>query len=344
MNNTADKQQHDSTPKQQTKCALFNLPGELRNYIYTLTLKPNTPIVNPTWELGTTEPKHYKLPLLGTALLRTCRAIYLESNQALMLQNSEFVFTRVQHIQAFFARLTLAQAKQITRITIDLREASCTASAAAVDSTTEEIQVANEWTHYFCCIQGAHMMGAWCSNLSTLQSDLPHLRSLCLDLTNWQSPHAADRPSGWKYLKSLLCKTHGLESLTLKGKCLDSSFWYNKPVPWSLGVWFSPVFDRDEAALMDLIGGVVRKACDDEIKVLEWHVTDGTTTLTVGVEDAPKASTLVGVELPRLSQRGRMSWTAFLDFKDDQTESSRKRKDSMFASSTVWQGAHEVEV
>ncbi|KAI4747655.1 hypothetical protein E4T50_02074 [Aureobasidium sp. EXF-12298] len=319
--------QHDEQVAQpQTQSTLFKLPGELRNWIYELALTPTTSIVNPTWD-PTIKPQHQQIPSIGVALLRTCRAIYLEANDSISLKQGDFVFTRVAHIQSFFSRLSLAQASHIRHITIDLRE------AASGDTTLQSEQstvVANEWIHYFCCTRGAHMMGAWCADLSTLKSDIPHLRSLCLDLTNWQPNHAGSRMGGWRHLQTLLRKTRDLDSFTLKGKCLDSSSWSSQPVPWSLGVWFSPAFDKDETALVDLVGQAVRMAEKTEARLMEWHTVEGVTQLTVHVEE--------------LRNNGRISWNSFLEFKDDQTELVKKRKASLSASSTIWNEAPAIEV
>jgi hypothetical protein len=221
----------------QTRSPLFKLPGELRNQIYDLALTPTTPIINPTWNT-TLKPRHHQLPHLGISLLRTCRAIYLEAHDSTPLKKGNFIFTRVAHIQSFFSRLSLAQGSYIHHITIDLREA---AVGDTVLQTEQSASVANEWIHYFCCTRGVHMMGAWCADLSTLKCDIPYLRSLCFDLTNWQPKHAGSRVGGWRYLQTLFRKIKDLDSVTLKGKCLDSSSWNSQPVPWSLGRWFSPV-------------------------------------------------------------------------------------------------------
>jgi hypothetical protein len=323
----------------QSQSPLFKLPGELRNWIYELALTPSTSIVNPTWD-PTIKPQHQQIPRMGIALLRTCRAIYLEADDSISLKKGNFVFTRVAHIQSFFARLSLAQASHVRHITIDLRE------AASGDTTLQSEQstiVANEWIHYFCCTRGAHMMGAWCADLSTLKSDIPHLRSLCIDLTNWQPNHAGSRMGGWRYLQKLFRQTRDLDSFTLRGKCLDSSSWSSQPVPWSLGVWFSPVFDKDETALVDLVGQTVRMEGDSEARLIEWHTLEGVTQLRVHVDELRNARPLTSCELP-LSQSGRMSWESFLEFKGDQTELVKKRKASLSASSAIWNGAPAIEV
>jgi hypothetical protein len=322
----------------QTHSPLFKLPGELRNWIYELALTPTTSIVNPSWDI-TVKPQHQQIPSLGVALLRTCRAVYLEANDSVSLKRGDFIFTRVAHIQSFFSRASLAQASYIRHITIDLREAA--SGDTALQSEQSKI-IANEWIHYFCCTQGAHMMGAWCADLSTLKSDIPHLRSLCFDLTIWQPKHAGSRMGGWRYLQTLLRKIRGLDSVTLKGKCLDSSSWNLQPVPWSLGRWFSPVLDKDESALVDLVGQSVRMAGDMEARFIEWHTLDDVTVMTVNVEELGNVRPLTNFELP-LSQDGRMSWDSFLEFKDEQMESIKKRKASLSASDTIWNGALAIQ-
>jgi hypothetical protein len=322
----------------QTHSPLFKLPGELRNRIYELALTPTASIVNPTWDT-TVKPQHQQIPSMGVALLRTCRAIYLEANDSVSLKKGDFVFTRVAHIQSFFSRLSLAQASHVRHVTIDLREAASGDTTLQCEQSTV---IANEWIHYFCCTRGAHMLGAWCADLSTLKSDIPHLRSLCLDLTNWQPKHAGSRTGGWKYLQTLLRKTRDLDSFTLKGKCLDSSSWSSKPVPWSLGLWFSPAFDKDETALVDLIGQTVRMAGETEARLIEWHTLGGVALLTVHVDELRNVRPMTSCKLP-LSQDGRMSWESFLEFKDGQIELVKKRKASLSASDTIWNRALAVQ-
>ncbi|KEQ59255.1 uncharacterized protein M437DRAFT_78384 [Aureobasidium melanogenum CBS 110374] len=322
----------------QTRSPLFRLPGELRNEIFDLALTPSTPIVDPKWDT-TIKPEHGQITTLGIALLRTCRAIYLEANNSVPLQNGDFVFTRVAHIQAFFCRLSLAQASHIRHITIDLKDA---ASGDRALQSEQSATIANEWVHYFCCTRGAHMLGAWCADLSTLTSDVPYLRSLCFDLTNWQPSHAGSRIGGWRYLQTLLRRTRDLDSITLKSKCLDSSSWTSQPVPWSLGLWFSPAFDKDESALVDLMGQTVRAAGEKEVISIKWHTADGITSLTVTIGKAEDVSPLSSIQVP-LSQNGNMSWDSFLEFKDNQVELTR-RKASLSVSSTIWDNAPAIQV
>ncbi|KAH0385011.1 hypothetical protein KCU92_g3897, partial [Aureobasidium melanogenum] len=323
----------------QTHSPLFGLPGELRNEIFDLALTPSTPIVDPRWDT-TIKPEHHQITSLGIALLRTCRAIYLEANDSVPLKKGDFVFTRVAHIQAFFSRLSLAQASHVRHITIDLQDA---ASGDTTLHSEQSATIANEWIHYFCCTRGAHMLGSWCAELSTLRSDIPYLRSLCFDLTNWQPNHAGSRLGGWKYLQSLLRKTRDLDSITLKGKCLDSSCWASQPVPWSLGLWFSPLFDKDESALVDLIGQTIRVSGEKEVTLIEWHTADGITSLTVCVEKAEDVRPLTNVEVP-LSRDGRMSWDSFLEFKDNQVELTKRRKASLPTSDTIWDNVPAIQV
>lgn len=322
----------------QTQSPLFALPEELRNWIYDLVLTPSSSITNPSFDT-TVKPKYQDGPRVGVAILRTCRAIYLEANSSALLRNGDFIFTRMTHIQAFFSQLSLAQASLIKNITIDLRE---TAPGCATLRTEQSAIIANEWLHYLNCLQGAHMPGTWCSNLSTLKADIPHLRSLCIDLTNWQPSFAGARIGGWEILQSLLRKPRGLDSITLRCKCLDSSSWSSQSVPWSLGLWFSPAFDKDESALVDLIAKVTREEREQETKVLEWQVIDGVTLLTVRIEDADKIPSLTSDA--RLPENGRMWWSEYLEFKEGQEETVKRRKGSLPVSEVVPHGAHVIVV
>lgn len=318
----------------QTQSLFFSLPGELRNSIANLALTPSNAIVNPHWERSN-EPDAQKL-CLGTAFLRSCRAVYLETDSSQLLKHVDFVFTRVTHMQSFFSRLSMSQASHIHKITIDLREAASGDATQNERSTT----IANEWIHYLCCTQGAHSMGAWCSHLSTLQSDLPHLRSLCVDLTKWQPKHAGHRVNGWKYLRSLLAKSRALDSITLKSRCLDSKLWSFQPVPWSLGRWFSPALDKDDSALVDLMGRMVREEGENELKILQWRVLDGITVLTVrvaGERVAPAISSHVS-----LSDSGNMLWAEFIEFKGGQARSLERRKSSLSGSEIMPARAWEI--
>jgi len=323
----------------QTHSPLFRLPGELRNEIYDLALTPSTSIVNPSWNTKI-ESQHRQIPSLGVALLRSCRAIYLEANGSVLLKKGDFVFTRVAHIQAFFSRLSLAQASHVRRITIDFRD---TASGDTALQTEQQATMAKEWMHYFCCTRGAHMLGAWCADLSTLRSDIPYLRSLCFDLTRWLPNHAGSRVGGWKYLQSLLRKIRGLDSFTLKGNCLDSSSWTSQPVPWSLGLWFSPVFDKDESALVELMSQTLRVSGEKEVILIEWHTVDGITSLTVRVVKAHDVGPLTNVEVPLL-RGGGISWDSFLEFKDRQVELTKGRKTSLSDSSIISTGVTAIHV
>lgn len=314
----------------QTHSPLFRLPGELRNEIYDLALTPTTPIVNPSWNTND-EPQHRPIPSLGVALLRSCRAIYLEANDSVPLKKGDFVFTQVAHIQAFFSRLSLAQASYVHHITIDFRD---TASNDMGLQSEQGSIIAREWIHYFGCTRGAHMLGAWCADLSTLRTHLPYLDSLCFDLANWQPKDAGSRVGGWKYLQSLLRKDRNLDSFTLKGKCLDSSSWASQPVPWSKGLWFSPAFDKDESALIDLMSQTIRVVGEKEVVLIEWHTEDDITSLTVRVGKAHDVGSLTDIEVP-LIRGGRISWGSFLEFRERQVELTNRRKASLSDSSII---------
>jgi hypothetical protein len=79
-----------------------------------------------------------------------------------------------------------------------------------------------------------------------------------------------------------------------------------------------------------------------EDRFIEWHTLEDVTVLTVRVDELRDVRPLTNFELP-LSQDGRMSWDSFLEFKDEQMESIKKRKASLSASDTIWNGALAIQ-
>ena len=300
----------------QPNSLLISLPGELRNDIFTLALCANTPVLNPSYK-SSTRPSHHSIPPLGAALSQTCRAIYSTLSTAPLYKENTFVFTRVAHIHAFYHHLSRDQMRRIRRITIDLREAASASQPASPNTTTEEAQVvADEWIHYFACDHYGHAPGVWCSKLPTLNSDIPDLKELVLDLTQWQSPFAGSRKSGWKYMQRLLANLRGLRSIEIKGKCLSGSCWNPAPKPWGLGPWFSPAFCEDTTSLLDLLGATVKEGQAGERKVFFWHVLDGVTTLGVKTVSAnTDDETHVSNLYAKVPQNGVAAWETFVNSK-----------------------------
>lgn len=300
----------------QPKSPLISLPGELRNEIFTLALCANTPVLNPSYK-SSTRPNHHSIPPLGAALSQTCRAIYATLNTAPLYKENTFVFSRVDHIHAFYNHLSRDRMRWISCITIDLREAASEFQPASPNTTTGEAQVvADEWIHYLACDHFGHAPGVWCSKLPTLNSDIPDLKELVLDLTQWQSPFAGSRKGGWKYMQRLLANLKGLRSVEIKGKCLSGSCWNPAPKPWGLAPWFSPAFCEDNSSLLDLLGATVEEAQAGERKVFFWYVLDGVTTLGVKVVSANvDDETLVSDLYAKVPQNGAVAWETFVTFK-----------------------------
>lgn len=299
----------------QPQSPLASLPVELRNEIYTLSMTSPDPFLNPYFQ-PSLQPKHHAIASLGaTSLARSCRALNTELDLSVLFRKNTFVFTRVAHVHAFYARLTREQMRWIKGITVDLREAASSCADDEAQVTTANT-VGNEWLHYLSCNHYAHPSGVWCSRMTTINSDIPDLRELLVDLTGWQSPFAGSRKSGWRYLQRLLGKIRGLDSIALTGKCLDSRRWNPQPLPWGLGPWFSPAFSMDDTSLLELLGATIRKPKAGEVAVFEWNINNGVTSLGVKIiaADAYRSETeaSVGAETPR---NGIARWDAFLDFK-----------------------------
>lgn len=299
----------------QTQSRLVCLPGELRNNIFSLALRSDAPIVNPYFE-PSIRPRHHHVSPIGLGLTQSCRAIRDELDLTPLFKDNSFVFTRVSHVHAFHNNLTQEQMRLVRSVTIDLREA---AHSYANDDGNETADIiGNEWLHYLSC-NHEHFPGAWCSKLSMINSDLPDLAELVVDLTGWQSPFAGSRKSGWKYLQRLLGKLKGMNSISLKGKCLDSSCWNPKPVPWGLAPWFSPAFSTDDTSLLELLGACVRDAGAGEKKMFAWSIENGVTSLEVNIAPAgaEEQVTVAGFG-GKVPEGGAAVWDAFLDFKSKQ--------------------------
>lgn len=309
-------------PQHQSR--LVSLPGELRNEIYRLSLCSSASITNPYFG-DSIRPHHIEIPRLGSALLRTCKTIHNEINSLILLESNTFVFTRVSHIHAFFARLSRQQARLIRSITIDLREASI---GNTTDSGIKSADIiGNEWLHYLMCNHYAHVPGIWCSKLSTMKTDVPEIKTLVLDLTDWLPPFAGTRQDGWRYLQKLLGKVRGLDSIVLKGNCLKAHGWNPKPVPWGVGPWFSPAFSTDEFALLELLGGTVRDVENGgEKRVFTWRVCHESTILEVKIIRSDLGTTASEIQIGQnIPDAGLATWDQFLELKAGKQANERTK-------------------
>lgn len=107
-------------PNPQLNSPLFGLPAELRAHIYFLALSSSSPIIDPT--IGPCDTSEHKtMPLLGTALFRTCQMMRAEVDSRLLYSN-EFSFTRPRIASNFLLRLPDCSKILLTTLTFDLRE------------------------------------------------------------------------------------------------------------------------------------------------------------------------------------------------------------------------------
>lgn len=309
----------------ETLSPLIALPGELRNKIYTLSLTSDTPIVNPYFQ-PSIQPKHVSHNIVGTALIRSCSALYKEIDIAPLYTSNTFIFTRVAHVHAFREHLSRSQMRWIPSITIDIREAAFSDPSMYGEHEPSNV-IANEWLHYLSCRQCRHMPGIWCSRLSTFGEDFPDMKELVVDLTGWQSPFAGLRQSGWGYLQRLLGALTGLRSVTIRGFCLPSEHWNPRPAPWCLGPWFSPVYSRDDRSLLQLLEKCVTGAGSQEIKVFAWHTNDGVASLSVKLVSTRSMGCLQELgPANSVPAEGMAAWEAFMDSRQPSEEAVRAKE------------------
>lgn len=161
----------------QQQCELLQMPAEIRNAIYCYALTSSEPIIDPT--IGPTiRPRHKNIPILGTALLRTCKKVHAEVDLRVLYSRNAFCFTRPVHATSFFRKLGPLQRTLIRGITIDFR---------MPDFQADGSNYLREWMHYLesasthgdrkvCCqIQGP-----------ALQRVVPHLDFLAIGIVRLQ--------------------------------------------------------------------------------------------------------------------------------------------------------------
>ncbi|KAL1301429.1 hypothetical protein AAFC00_005683 [Neodothiora populina] len=285
----------------QLQSPLVSLPGEVRNEIFSLAMVADLPIVNPhygTRGSSSIRPKNRQISPIGVSVTQSCRTLHDEIDISPLYKYNTFVFTRVAHMQAFSRRLTREQLRCIHSVTIDLREAVGSFpqsndqenqdEAAPPAAVIETDIIGNEWLHYLTCdhssSSSSSSRGVWCSKLTTFRSDFPDLKEIVIDLTGWQPQFAGLRKDGWRFLQRLLSELRNVDSVSLKGKCLECAHWNPKPAPWGLGPWFSPAFSHDDTSLIELLGDAARGAGVGERKVFAWSICAGVTTLGVSIQ------------------------------------------------------------
>jgi hypothetical protein len=192
----------------QLTCRMFtHLPGELRNAIYTLALTTSTPITDPSnssTKTGFVEPtRHHRIPAIGIALRRTCKRAYSEICTYPLYTSNTFRFTSATSAHWFLSRLSREQAEQIRDVEVDLREIS--------DSHPS---MESEWVQYMCWATEDSVKGIWRKKLGGLRIDAPRLKTLRLNIEDWQRTETF---KGVALLRDLMRNVEGLERIVVTG-------------------------------------------------------------------------------------------------------------------------------
>ncbi|KAF2192798.1 hypothetical protein K469DRAFT_735672 [Zopfia rhizophila CBS 207.26] len=225
----------------QLQSSLLHLPGEIKNIIYDHCFTADRPIVDPA--VTSSKSDHQSVPILGIALLQTCRFVYHEADRRSLFARNTFRFTSVDRVRSFVNTLRPAHSALISDIEIDARKVH-----------SDHPGISREWLHYLSW--GDSM---WAKTLGSLRVDAPGLRCL-RDL-----------------LRGLILNVEGLERIVVIGTSKGAAM--ARREPWS-SVHF---FGGDDVGSDDLVQRMwaTLRESDDLKKVIRWHRSDGKMHLEV---------------------------------------------------------------
>ncbi|ORY05478.1 hypothetical protein BCR34DRAFT_604514 [Clohesyomyces aquaticus] len=169
----------------QLQSPLLRLPTELKHLIFTYCFFSPSAILNPG---------------ALTALLLTCRRLYHECSPALLYTSNTFAFTTVDTLSRFLRTIGPSHTSLIQSIQIDARGVSL-ANPGLV----------REWLQYL-----SFASGPWAKVLGSLREDVPRLRCLRLDFSQYWMIGMV-RHELWEFLRGLLANVEGLERIVVIG-------------------------------------------------------------------------------------------------------------------------------
>ncbi|KAK4989468.1 hypothetical protein LTR50_003211 [Elasticomyces elasticus] len=143
-------------------------------------------------------------------------------------------------------------------------------------------------------------MGVWCGKLGDITRDVPGLKTLRLDITEWQKRSWARRDSaaGWKYLQGLLSKIDGLRSVELIGIHRGEATGTPHLPPWMLSTWIGSegVRVEEEKELIRLLTKTLEQSDDsgNMVPIVRWSHRDGRLRLEATIEQGTESSASTG--------------------------------------------------
>lgn len=242
----------------QEQSRLLRLPGEIRNSIYYHCLTTRDPII----DTAPTGHAYFdrNVPILATALLRTCQLIYNEADRRLLYAHNTFRFSSVFRVRSFLQALRPECASMVQDIEIDARKVH-----------SDHPGIAREWINYL-----AWGEGAWAKILGSLRMDARGLKVLRLNFESWPAMYML-RAELWNLLRALLLNVTGLERMVVIGASKGPPA--ASVEPWS-PIHFVGGDDVGSDDLVQLMGRTLGQS-EDKSKIIRWTRADGKIFLEV---------------------------------------------------------------
>ncbi|KAK4995346.1 hypothetical protein LTR66_004817 [Elasticomyces elasticus] len=146
-------------------------------------------------------------------------------------------------------------------------------------------------------------MGIWCGRLGDITRDVPGLKTLRLDITEWQKRSWARRDSaaGWKYLQGLLSKIGGLRSVELIGLHRKEATGTPDLQPWMLSTWIGSegvTGAEQEKELIRLLTKTLEQPDDsgDVVPIVRSSHENGRLRLEATTEQGTESSASTGMD------------------------------------------------
>jgi hypothetical protein len=246
------------------------LPGELRNAIYAFASTSQTPITdpsNPSCKSGQAiATQHHQIPALGFALQRTCKRVYNELGTYPLYTLNNFRFTSATSAHRFLISLPKEQAVLIRDVEVDLRDVS-----------DRHPSVEREWVQYMSWATDSTVNGIWAKKIGGLRIDAPGLKTLRLNIEEWQR---IETLKGVALLRDLLQNVQELERVVVTGS--DGRALLAGMRDRYLEMWGPVLFVgvMRFARLAGVVGWMSKGLAEGE-KVVRWSRVDQTVTLEI---------------------------------------------------------------
>jgi hypothetical protein len=241
----------------QLQSPLVRLPAEIKHMIYSYCFATDKTIIDPV--VGSGPSKDGIPPMVGVALLQTCRRVHQESDRRPLFSGNAFRFTTVDRARSFLSSIGETYSACVRDIEIDARRVHC-----------DHPGVSREWLQYLCW--GG---GSWAKILGSLRADAPNLKCVRLNFEAWPTIPMF-RVELWNLLRSMLLKLEGLERIVVIGASKGSGMAMRDP--WS-PVHFVGGDDVGSDDLVERMWRTVGSA--DDTKVVRWSRSDGKLNLEV---------------------------------------------------------------